>query len=434
MPGALGAALIAVACGAKTGLSVDLESDGSSPADGAVEADAGRDVPPERDADVTDVREDAADDAASYPDCFLLQERDPVRLGTGPDSSSIVPRTVWTGEGWAVLWLEGNEERTGEPGSWYALVRGDAPEAGPLEIIASNHIGPSGVWARGELAICWGDVDRDRTLFARLARDGSRVAPDVTLFAAEPFGCALRTASDGFAAFLRRRGAGEQLLLARLDPAGTALADPVVLFENESGAYLTYSILQVDDGYAIAWTEEVEGPTELNVQRFDPTGWPLGPRLTPVPEARRPFRPTLSRVGSVLALAWSSDEDEAPVDGWAVWLATLGPELAPASAPVHVADTSTWERPAVLGVGDRVLVATVEPAAEPALRLVRLELVDPVTGSGGAVPFRGGMPAGAHGGPALATGAYWGDVGLVFEAYDGEPRTEVFFTSFTCGE
>jgi len=426
-------ALLFSLCFGCSGFHTVVPFDSAPPDDGGQDADFIERVDAEADTEADlDIEADEVPEVdADLGECFLLQEQAPILLSSGPESSSLFPRAVLTDHGWAIFWLEGNEESGAAPSSWYAFVRGNEITHGPREIIRRNHRGTSGVWTGSELALCWSDVDSGRTNFVRLTTEGERVVSDSVLFDDEAYGCSLRVTPDGFLALLSR-GGRQEFLLAWLDREGRLIDGPVSIIRNESGSYLTLSMVVLDDGIIVVWAEEPEGETGLQLQRFDLSGRPVGATTLPVSEAIRPIRPVLREIDGSLALLYCSDRDDAPEDAWSIWLRQLSRDGAPIGAARHVTDVARWERPDLLVMGNRLLMGTVPRDAGDGSSLL-LDQLEPDGRHLGDVHFRH-EPDTRAGDVDLSPGRYWGHVGLTFSAYGDRSRTDVFFTSLSCGE
>ncbi len=89
-------------------------------------------------------------------------------------------------------------------------------------------------------------------------------------------------------------------------------ADPVVL---EAGPSIKGEpdLIWTGEGYAVAWTDDRAGETDIALLLFDAEGQPLIPTTRPAAHPGPQVRPRLAWSGQVLGLSWTTLAQVGPV-------------------------------------------------------------------------------------------------------------------------
>ena len=108
----------------------------------------------------------------------------PLRITQDPRISA-APQVVWTGEAFAIIWLE---SKLGRPTVFSTMVSADGSEVGleqRVSVHAGNAASPSAVWADGEIGIAWAGRDGvDKWMyFVRLDADGTKIGDELPVAA-----------------------------------------------------------------------------------------------------------------------------------------------------------------------------------------------------------------------------------------------------------
>ena len=187
-------------------------------------------------------------------DGALLGE--PVRITDSPGEGRD-PSLVWTGESWAVAWVDDQE---GNFEVYLALVStAGALAAGPLRVTDDPEFSgsPSLVWTGSELVVAWND-----------GRDGNF-----------------------------------EIYLARLEPDGTTIAGDVRVTTDEAFS-ATPSLAWTGDELAMAWSDDRDGNNEIYYARVDPAGAVIGGDVRVTDQAAYSSGPQIAVAGGARAVAW----------------------------------------------------------------------------------------------------------------------------------
>ena len=233
---------------------------------------------------------------------------DPAMRVSDTAGRSDAPSLVWTGSEYGIAWID---DRGGNDEIFFARVAADGELLGePTRVTDSPGEGrdPSLVWTGEEYAIAWVDDQEGNfeVYFARLSAGGELAADPLQVtddpeFSGSP--ALMWTGSELVIAWNDGRDGNFEIYLARLAPDGSKIGGDL-RFTNDDEFSATPSIAWTGDELAIAWSDARDGNNEIYFARADATGTRIGGDVRVTDEPSYSSSPQVAIAGAVRPVAW----------------------------------------------------------------------------------------------------------------------------------
>jgi hypothetical protein len=233
---------------------------------------------------------------------------DPAVRVTDTTGESDAPSLVWTGSEYGLAWVD---DRGGNHEIFFARIAADGELLGePERVTDSPGEGrdPSLVWTGESYAVAWVDDQEGNfeVYVALLSADGAlttgplRVTDDPE-FSGSP--SLVWTGSELAVAWNDGRDGNFEIYLARLEPDGSKIGGDLRL-TNDPMFSATPSLAWTGDELALAWSDDRDGNNEIYYARVQPDGTVVGGDVRVTDEAAYSSSPAIAVAGGDRALAW----------------------------------------------------------------------------------------------------------------------------------
>ncbi|HEU5055559.1 MAG TPA: hypothetical protein VFU21_03515 [Kofleriaceae bacterium] len=375
----------------------------------AADGNCYRDPPPVGDAGV-DARADRLIDPA-------------VRITDTPGRSD-APSLVWTGSEYGIAWVD---DRGGNDEIFFARVAPDGALVGEaVRVTDSPGEGrdPSLVWTGEEYAVAWvDDLEGNFEVYlARLSASGELAAGPLRVtddpeFSGSP--SLVWTGSELVVAWNDGRDGNFEIYLARLDPDGTKIGGDL-RFTTDGSFSATPSLAWTGDELAIGWADDRDGNNEIYFGRADAAGARVGTDVRVTDQMGYSSSPQVAVAGDARPVAWLDLRDP----DRELYFARLTAAGASETGDVRLSDlaaaTGSATSAAVAWTGDELGVAyATDGDAGSDVLLTRRDLAGAAVG--GDVPVADGPES------AVEVALVWsGTVYAVAWADDRDGNAEIY--------
>jgi hypothetical protein len=221
---------------------------------------------------------------------------------------SDAPSLAWTGSEYGIAWVD---DRGGNDEIFFARVAADGELlAEPTRVTDSPGEGrdPSLVWTGEAYAVAWvDDLDGNFEVYlAGLSATGALATGPLRLTDDPEFSGSPDlewTGSELVVAWNDGRDGNFEIYLARLDPEGSKIGGDL-RFTTEDSFSATPSLTWVDDELVITWSDDRDGNNEIYFARADAAGGKVGADVRVTDQAAYSSSPQVANAGAVRALTW----------------------------------------------------------------------------------------------------------------------------------